>query len=62
MVRKRQTATTIKQRYGDDYYKIIGTRGGLTPKTKPHGFAAMPLEKRRAAGRKGGTISRRYAG
>ena len=47
----------ILAKHGKDFYKRIGAKGG---KAKvPKGFAAMPLEKRIAAGRKGGKKSRR---
>ena len=46
-----KTAKTNKERYGEDFYKNIGSRGGKAPTTKPKGFAANP-ELARAAGRK----------
>ena len=48
---------TIIARFGVDYYKDIGRRGGLVCGVKK-GFAANP-ELARKAGKKGGTISRR---
>jgi len=33
--RAKKAAATRKLRYGDDVFKIIGTKGGNTPK-KPH--------------------------
>jgi len=49
-------ATTIKAKYGADYYTAIGTKGG---KAKvPKGFA-VNRELARLAGAKGGKISKR---
>lgn len=48
-----------KEKYGPDFYKNIGKMGGSAEKTRPSGFAAMSPEKRSAAGRKGGSTSRR---
>lgn len=45
------------ERYGSDYYKNIGRKGGSVCGTKK-GFAANP-QLAKEAGRKGGTISRR---
>ena len=42
---------------GPDFYKKIGALGGK--KKVPKGFAMMTPEQRSAAGKKGGTISRR---
>lgn len=50
-------ARTNKQRYGDGFYARLGSLGGSVRTAK--GFAKMPKEKVRAAGRKGGAISRR---
>ena len=53
-----KAAQTNKQRYGIDFYKSIGSKGGK--KSSPtKGFGGMDKEKVSAAGRKGGTISRR---
>lgn len=54
----KATARTLKAR-DPDYYKKMGALGGRTPNKTPKGFASMPKEKVSAAGRKGGTISRR---
>ena len=52
-----KAGATNKAKYGADYYQKIGSKGG---KAKvPKGFAKMSPEKLRAAGIKGGTISRR---
>jgi len=51
------TAETNKRQYGEDFYKRIGALGGKKKVKK--GFAKMSLEKRRAAGAKGGSISKR---
>lgn len=55
-----RTAVTNKQKYGEDYYARIGALGGSTrtAKTKLKGFGAN-RELARAAGAKGGTVSRR---
>lgn len=42
-----------------DFYKKIGKIGGTTKTSTPKGFAAMDKAKVRAAGKLGGTISRR---
>ena len=47
----------IKETYGDDFYANIGREGGKRRVAK--GFAKMAPEKRSAAGRKGGKISKR---
>jgi len=52
-------AKTNKERYGKDYYARIGSIGGKSSKGGLKGFAAMPEWKRRAAGAKGGSVSRR---
>jgi len=49
-------AKTNKAKYGDNFYAIIGAKGGK--KTGPKGFA-LNRDLAREAGRKGGTISRR---
>ena len=46
------------ERYGDDFYRMIGSKGGQRIPTKPRGFAAN-IELARAAGAKGGRKSRR---
>lgn len=48
---------TIINRFGADYYKVMGRKGGLVCGTKK-GFASNP-DLAREAGRKGGKISRR---
>lgn len=53
----RKCRNTNLARYGADYYKEMGRKGGLVCGTKK-GFAANP-ELARIAGRKGGKISRR---
>jgi general stress protein YciG len=42
-----------------DFYRRIGSIGGKKRHDGPRGFAKMPLEKRQAAGAKGGKASRR---
>ena len=51
-----KTAATNKSKYGKDFYKEMGRKGGKAGKTG--GFAANP-ELAKIAGRKGGLISRR---
>ena len=60
-----QASQTNKQRYGEDYYKRIGIKGGKVggPEyqkggSKPTGFAAN-IERAKAAGSIGGRISRK---
>jgi hypothetical protein len=52
-----QAAATNKERYGKEFYKKIGAKGGLKTGVKK-GFAANP-ELARQAGKKGGRISKR---
>jgi uncharacterized protein len=49
-------AKTNKAKYGPSFYAMIGAKGGK--KTGPKGFA-LNRELARAAGKKGGTVSRR---
>jgi len=51
-----KAAYTNKKKYGNDWYSRIGKKGGKNGHTG--GFAANP-ELARAAGAKGGRISRR---
>ena len=51
-----KAARTNRERYGKDFYKIQGRKGGMSGHTG--GFAA-DLELARAAGAKGGRVSRR---
>lgn len=53
----QRASATNKERYGEDYYKKIGSKGGRA--AGPKGFALMDLEKVKAAGRKGGSRSKR---
>lgn len=55
----QRAAKKNKELYGNDFYRIIGSKGGQQKPNRPRGFAAMPKEKVVAAGRKGGRISRR---
>lgn len=58
-------ANTNKSRYGADFYKVIGSRGGR--RSNHGGFASKSIgrdgltgrERARIAGAKGGRISRR---
>lgn len=52
----RKAAATNKKYHGEDFFKRIGSLGGK--KKVPKGFALMPIEKRREAGRKGGAVSK----
>lgn len=58
----RSAAATNKKRYGRSFYKRIGSMGGTqtykSGKLASYGFANN-IERARAAGAKGGTISRR---
>lgn len=51
-----KAAKTNLKKYGDNFYRMIGSKGGQNGHTG--GFAANP-ELARAAGAKGGRISRR---
>lgn len=52
----RKAAQTNKDRYGEDFYDIIGRKGGRI--SRGGGFA-LNRELARESGRKGGRISRR---
>ena len=53
-----KAAATNKARYGEDFYKRNGAKGGKAPTDKPKGFACNH-ERAVEAGRKGGLISKR---
>lgn len=53
----KKAAITNRSKYGDSFYAEIGRKGGQNGHTG--GFAAMTPEQRRAAGAKGGRISKR---
>ena len=61
----RKTAQTIKEKWGSDFYREIGRKGGKNGHTG--GFASDVVgrdgltgkERARIAGKKGGTISKR---
>lgn len=57
----QRTAQTNKEKYGENYYSKIGAMGGKKGKKDGaiKGFAAMSYEKRAAAGRAGGKVSKR---
>jgi general stress protein YciG len=55
----RKAAKTNKKLYGEDFYRIAGSKGGQRNYGKPKGFAAMDKDKVCRAGQKGGAISRR---
>ena len=48
----------VYEKFGEDYYRKIGHKGGTAPTDKPKGFAADPALAR-IAGAKGGRISKR---
>jgi general stress protein YciG len=52
----KKAVFSIRDKYGDDFYKIIGAKGGK--KTGNKGFA-LNRELAREAGRKGGIASSR---
>ena len=52
----QKAAKKNRERYGDDFYRMIGSKGGQNGHTG--GFAANP-ELARIAGAKGGRVSRR---
>ena len=57
----KKAAKTNKERYGEDFYKINGAKGGSKTHAqgaKPKGFAANK-KLARLAGVKGGCISKR---
>ena len=56
-----KAAQTNRERYGEDFYKVQGAKGGkayVKGVSPPKGFAADP-ERARLAGAKGGRISKR---
>lgn len=53
-----KAAKMNKELYGDNFYRIIGSKGGQQKPSKPRGFAANK-ELARIAGAKGGRTSRR---
>lgn len=53
-----KAAMKNKELHGKDFYRIIGSKGGQQIPSRPRGFAANP-ELAKAAGAKGGKISRR---
>lgn len=55
-----KAASTNKRKYGEDFYKTIGVKGGSV-KNNAKGFGSN-RELARTAGAKGGRISRRTKG
>lgn len=53
----KNAAITNKKKYGEDFYKKIGAKGGA--KSRGGGFAAATPEQRSEWGRKGGLKSRK---
>lgn len=54
----QKAAKTNKERHGEDFFRIIGSKGGQQTPSKPRGFAANH-ELARVAGSLGGKKSRR---
>lgn len=54
----RRAAATNKAKYGEDYYKNIGKKGGSVRRPETRWWNRHP-EMARAAGAKGGSISKR---
>ena len=62
-----KAAKTNKAKHGPDFYKNIGRKGGKQTPKRPRGFASEVVgkdgmtgaERAKAAGRRGGQISRR---
>lgn len=54
----KKAKDTNKRKYGEDYYAKIGSMGGKK-KNPNKGFGSKTPEERRAAGAKGGAISKR---
>jgi general stress protein YciG len=52
-----RASETNRRLYGEDYYTVLGRKGGLVK--VPKGFAKWPKERISEAGRKGGTTSSR---
>lgn len=52
----KKAVFSIKERHGEDFYKLIGAKGGKKGGAK--GFA-LDRERARLAGMKGGKISKR---
>lgn len=55
----RKTGKTIKERYGEDYYKKLGAKGGGAEYKGKKGFASVTPEQRKEWGSRGGKISKR---
>lgn len=53
-----KAARTNKKRYGEDFFRMIGSKGGQAKTSKPKGFAA-DRQRAKEAGHKGGRRSRR---
>lgn len=54
----RKASATNRKLYGEDFYRVIGSKGGKMNYGKLKGFAAN-RELARIAGAKGGKVSRR---
>lgn len=54
----RKAAKTNKEKYGDNFFRVIGSKGGQVTPSKPRGFATNPALAR-VAGAKGGRMSNR---
>lgn len=55
----KKCAATNKEKYGDNFYRNIGRKGGIAPRKGPRGFAAMTPERLREVSAKGGHNSDR---
>lgn len=55
----RKAAATNKKRHGEDFYRNIGRKGGLAPRSTPRGFAAMSHDRLVQISKIGGRRSRR---
>lgn len=53
----KKASSKNKELYGEDFYKVIGKKGGQ--RKVPKGFALMTIEKRIESGRKGGRNGKR---
>jgi len=52
----RKAAETNKQKYGEDFYKNIGSRSWDNPnRSRVTGFAKLPIEERKRLGALGGS-------
>lgn len=57
METRKNPAVTLKEKYGENYFRELGKKGGAAK--VPKGFAANPTLARIAGG-KGGRLSKRH--